>query len=300
MRASSTGYPRTVLAVAVLAISSAAVLVRLMPEVHPVGAAFWRTFVVALLLAPTFLRSDFRSSGISRRNALLTLLAGALLAVHFTAWFASLHRTTVLRSTLLVCLAPVWTGLMEWGLHGLRPSGRFWGGVSLALVGLVVMATGSPPSGEAAWIGDALALGGGMLSAAYLLVGRVVRQDVEIGPYGSLVCAACASWLLVVALIDGVPLSGFSNTAWLALGAMALGPQLLGHIGLNYAVRYLPAAIVASVTLLEPAGATALGAVVLGEVPSTPEALGSALAVAGVFVSMRPGSPRADPDPQEQ
>ena len=40
------------LIIAVLAISAAAVLARLAPEVHPVAMAFWRTAAVAALLAP--------------------------------------------------------------------------------------------------------------------------------------------------------------------------------------------------------------------------------------------------------
>ena len=81
MGQSSSAYPRLVLGVAVLAISSAAVLVRLIPEVHPVGIAFWRTALVGALLAPSFLRSGSRLSAISTRNLLFTLLAGALMSL---------------------------------------------------------------------------------------------------------------------------------------------------------------------------------------------------------------------------
>jgi drug/metabolite transporter (DMT)-like permease len=135
------------------------------------------------------------------------------------------------------------------------------------------------------WTGDGLALLGGILGALYLVSGRVVRPRVGIDVYGTIVCGACALWLLPAALLTGAALTGFSTAEWAVLAGLALGPQLLGHIGLNYAVRYLPAAIVAAVTLLEPAGAAALGGLVLDEWPSGQARLGSAVAIAGVAVA---------------
>lgn len=278
--------PALVLVVSVTAVSAAALLVRLADGVHPVVAGFWRTAVVGLLLAPALLR-DRR--GLDRRAVLLVGAAGLLLALHFWTWFESLHRTTVLRATLLVCLTPIWTGAAEWLLGGARPSRRFWLGIGGALGGVGVMAMGGEgDAGEARWSGDLLAGLGGLLAAGYLLVGRHVRQRVSIGPYGSLVSLACASWLLPVALTLDVPLTGFSEGAWLALLGLTLGPQLLGHIGFNYSVRYLPAYLVTAAVLLEPVGAAVLGAVVLGEVPTRLEGLGAAVVLAGVGVATWP------------
>jgi len=272
--------PGLVLAVAVGAISAAAVLFRLADGVHPIAAALWRTGTVGLVLAPSL-----RGAGLGRmapRDSGLTALAGAFLALHFWAWLESLHHTTVLRSTLLVCLTPVWAGLLEWVLMGRRPSGRTFAGIGLALVGVGLMSLPGAQPGDGSLWGDSLALVGGMLSASYLLVGRSVRQRVGIGPYGSLVCLATAAWLLPASFAMDVPLTGFTTTAWLALAGLTLGPQLLGHIGLNYAVGYLPAAVVSAAILLEPVGAAVLGAVLLGEIPGPVECVGALVVLAGV------------------
>ncbi|MFK7929204.1 MAG: EamA family transporter, partial [Myxococcota bacterium] len=88
-----------VLAVAVAAISAAAVLVSGMDGTHPLAIATWRTGLVAAVLAP-WVRlpraKDLAKIGIS----------GVFLAIHFAAWFSSLQLTSVLHSTVLVCLAP--------------------------------------------------------------------------------------------------------------------------------------------------------------------------------------------------
>ncbi|MFZ5481039.1 MAG: DMT family transporter [Myxococcota bacterium] len=268
-----------VLVAALIGVSAAGTLVRLAPDAHPLAVAFWRTAAVAALLSPTLVR-------VSRRDLGLVALAGLLLAAHFWAWITSLHHTSVMRSTVLVCLTPVWAGVLEAAFFGAHPPRRFWGGVAVALGGIALM---SGEIGDADLMGDGLATLGGTLSAAYLVVGRSVRQRVAIGPYGALVCGACALWLLLPIVAGGVPLTGFSRQTWYVLAALALGPQLLGHVGFNYAVGYVPAAVVSAVILLEPVGATLLAAAVLGEIPSPREVSGGVVVLLGVAVATRRG-----------
>ena len=282
-------HPRValVLSLSIAAISTAAILVRLVPDMHALGIALWRTAIAGVLLSPTLLIGrNVRPKG---RHLAWTIGAGLCLALHFWSWFASLQLTTVMRSTVLVCLTPLWAGALSWAVFKEPPSRRFWSGISVALVGVVVMALGgNADSGEASWKGDLLALLGGMLSGTYLTIGRAVRPHVDWGPYGAILCLNCALWLVLFGVLSGASLSMVgANAMWVIL-AMALGPQLLGHIGFAWAVRYVPATIVGAVILLEPVGATALGTLVLDEWPSAQEALGALVIVLGVFVATVP------------
>ena len=65
-----------------------------------------------------------------------------------------------------------------------------------------------------------------------------------------------------------------------------LGPQLVGHQGLDFALKWLPARTVSAVTLLEPVGASALAALFLGELPGPNAMLGGLFALVGVFATM--------------
>jgi drug/metabolite transporter (DMT)-like permease len=192
----------------------------------------------------------------------------------------------VLRSTVLVCLNPVWTGLLEWLLSGSRPRPTYFLGVGLSVVGAALMAGGGG-EGASSLTGDGLALIGGVLAAGYLVVGRTVRQRVGIGPYGALLCASAALWLLPAVLVVGADLIGFPREVWWALLALALGPQLLGHIGFNFAMRTVSAATVATVILLEPVGASLLAALAFGEWPGWRELSGGAVVLLGVLVASR-------------
>lgn len=270
-----------VLLAAIAAVSSSAVLVRAIDDVHPVALAAWRALGGGLILLPAL-------RPVSRGDAVRILFSGACLAAHFAVWFASLDYTTVMHSTVLVCLSPAWVGMMEWALLGQRPSDRFWIGLALALPGIALMAGGD--DGTASGQGDLLALVGGVLGAIYLVIGRDVRRRVGIGTYGSLVCLVAAALLFPTAVALDVPLAGYTGSDTLLVLACVLGPQLVGHNGYNYALAWFTAATVSSLLLLEPVGASVLAAAFLGEFPAPRGALGAALALVGVVVGTRPKS----------
>ena len=272
-----------VMALSVAAVSTAAILVRLVPSMHPIAIALWRTAIVAGLLAPSLLSSAPKPQG---RDRWWTILAGLCLALHFWTWFASLQHTTVMRSTVLVCLTPVWAGLLGWVTGQDRPAGRFWVGIGVALGGVLAMSS-MQEGGGAHLKGDGLALLGGMLSGAYLTIGRRVRQSAGIGPYGAAVCGICALWLFLAATGSQTPLAPPDARAWWVLIAMALGPQLMGHVGFNYSVRYLSAAVVGAMVLLAPVGATILAIFILDEWPTAIEVVGAIGIVCGVGIATR-------------
>ena len=193
---------------------------------------------------------------------------------------------------LCVCTSPLWLGLLEWGLWRVRPPRRFWLGIALALPGTALLQGDGDGAGHAL-LGDGLALLGALMMAIYLLIGRSVRQRVGISVYAPLLAGSAAVVLLPAVLVVGAPLTGFSSGAWAALAALALGPQLIGHNGLNYAVRYVPASTVGAVTLLEPLGATALAALVLAELPGPLALVGGLLLGLGAWMALAPPSQSA-------
>lgn len=267
-----------VLGAAILAVSSSAVLVRTLEQPQPLAIAWWRCVGAALLLLPVL-------RPMKGADAMKVLAAGACLAVHFWAWFASLGLTTVMHAATLVCTTPAWAGLMEWAWYRRKPSRSFWMGLAVAGGGVALMSGGD--DGAVSLQGDLIATFGAMLAAIYMLLGREVRPRVGIGSYGGWVCAAAAVTLTPMVLVLDVPLTGFGRQDVMLLLACVLGPQLIGHNGFNWALRYLPASTVTSLILLEPVGSTVLAALFLGEVPGPSGAAGAVLVVAGVVVASR-------------
>jgi drug/metabolite transporter (DMT)-like permease len=269
-----------VLVAAVVAFSSSGVLVRGM-EAEPLAIAAWRTLGATLVLLPAAWRGLMR---LSARDAGLVALGGVALALHFWSWFASLGETTILRSTVLVCTVPAFTAAFEWLLWRQAPRRTHWVGLMLALPGLTLLG-GS--GGRGSWQGDGLALLAAALWAAYFLLGREVRQRVDIAATMGAMCAAAAATLFVLAAAQQTPLWGYPSGTWARIGLAVLGPQLIGHQGFVYAVRWLPASTISALTLLEPVGATLLALLVLGEVPPATALVGGLLVLMGIAVTTR-------------
>ncbi|ESS10944.1 MAG: permeases of the drug/metabolite transporter (DMT) superfamily [uncultured archaeon A07HR60] len=112
------------LAVATLAISTGAILVRL-SNAPSVVAAFYRvlfTTVPLLGVAGWKYRDDFRR--IRLRDFTLAVVSGLALAIHFASWFESLSFTSVAASVTFVQSQPLFVAAGAWLLLRERVTSR--------------------------------------------------------------------------------------------------------------------------------------------------------------------------------
>jgi drug/metabolite transporter (DMT)-like permease len=87
---------------------------------------------------------------------------------------------------------------------------------------------------------------------------------------------------VIAAYVGGVPLSGYPWSIYGLCVLMALFPQILGHGSFNYAVRFVPAAVLGLLGLLEPVGASILAIFLFAEVPGILAVVGMVLILAAV------------------
>jgi drug/metabolite transporter (DMT)-like permease len=284
------------LVVAVLATSSSAPLIAF-AAAPGLALAFWRNAIgvgVIGSVAALRRRDELRSlvpSGSREVEGRYCVLAGLALSVHFATWVPSAQLTSVATSTALVATQPVWQGLIALGL-GRRPRATTWIGIGIAVAG-AVLATGADIGvSSRAVVGDVLAAAGGVAGAGYTALGERARATVSTTSYTTVCYGVCALALLVVCLAGGVRTTGFDAATWLAVLALAAGPQLLGHSMFNYALRRIPATVVSVVLLLEVPGAAILAWAWLGQAPRPAALPGLVLLVGGVAVVLL-GGPRA-------
>jgi drug/metabolite transporter (DMT)-like permease len=274
------------LTVGVLAVSSSAPLIAyaLAPAL---AIAFWRNAFAVVVLAPVAaLRDRTQLAGLARkdrRTAVVCVLAGLALAVHFGTWVPSAKLTSVAAATALVSTMPIWSAVIA-TLQGNRLPAATWIGIAIAVAG-AVLATGADfaVSGEAV-LGDVLALIGAMAAAVYTALGERARTVLTTTVYTSVCYSVCAVALGLTCLVAGTPLIGFPTSAWLAIAAMTIGAQLLGHTMFNFALDRVPAVTVSVLLLLEVPGATLLGWLMLGQLPALGSVPGLIVLMAGVAV----------------
>ena len=215
-------------------------------------------------------------------------VAGIALGAHFGTWIASLDYTSVAASVVLVSTTPVFVAVAAYLLLGERTSVLSFAGIVLAIAGTAVIAGGGPGTGNAAFLGNVLALVGAVAMAVYVLIGRSLRTGgVGALSYSILGYSAAALALLPVALLSGAQLWGYSATTWFWLFVITLGPQLLGHTVLNWALEYVPASIVSGAILAEPVIAALLAWLILSEKPGLATLLGGLVVLAGLYLLLR-------------
>ena len=251
--------------------------------------AFWRNIMATGVLAPVaLLRCRDELRGLDRREWLLALGAGGLLAAHFATWIPSVGLTSVATSTALVATQPVWAAVIS-RLRGQPVSRRVWLGIALAVVGAALLTGLDVRVGARALVGDGLAVLGGAFAAAYMTAGAEVRLSVSTTTYTVLCYAATALLLLGVCLMGHQALSGYSRDDWLRLAALTAGAQLLGHSVFNRVLRTTSATVVSLAILFEIPGATLIAAVFLHRTPPLLALPAAVLLMAGVVVVVRAG-----------
>jgi drug/metabolite transporter (DMT)-like permease len=279
--------------VGVLAVSTAATLIRLaQAEIHSFSIAAWRLTLATLILAPVALtahRSEWRA--LTRHEWGYILGAGLLLALHFATWITSLVYTSVMASVVLVTTNPIFVGLASHVLLRERLSKGMVAALVVTTVGSLIIGLGDLGGGTHRLWGDALALIGAVAAAGYFLIGRRLRARLSLLAYVLPVYCTAAVALDLVVLLSGLPVLPRRRETWLWLALMALGPQILGHSSLNWALRYLSATYVTIAVLGEPIGATMLAWWLLGERPSAWALAGGMLVLVGIVAASRAERP---------
>ncbi len=279
------------LGVAVLAIATSAPLIAA-TAVPAIAIAFWRSLLGSAATLPwAWFRHRQEIRSLSRDEVRWTVVAGVLLALHFAAWLPSLRFTSVASSTALVSLQPVWAALLARRQGACIPRSA-WIGIAISLVGVLVL-TGIDVSRDPRHlIGDALALVGGMLSAAYVTAGERVRRTVSTPTYTSIAYGVSAAALLPLCLVLGQSLRGYTASEWVTILALTAGAQLLGHTLINRVLRTTSATVTSLAILLEMPGATVIAALWLGQVPPASIVPAVVLIFAGLVLVIRAGDPR--------
>lgn len=289
------GY--AILALSVVIVSSSSILIRFAQAdgVPSLAIAAWRMTLAAMVLSGIVAfnaRARLQIAECSAKEYGLALAAGVFLALHFATWIASLGYTSVASSTALVTTNPVWIALVSWLLFKEKLGGWLIVGIAAAVGGsmLIFLSDVSAGAGQAGTdpvLGNSLALIGSLTVCGYLLIGRRLRKTMSLVPYVFMVYSAAALVLLAASAVNGTTLAGYSNLAWACLLGLALGPQLLGHSGINWSLKHIPATFIAIAILGEPVSAALMAWGIFGEGFATLQLAGFSLLLAGIYLASR-------------
>jgi DME family drug/metabolite transporter len=196
-------------------------------------------------------------------------LGGLAVAVYPLAFYSSMHLAGVaIGSVISLASAPLASGLLERAVDGRRLGPWWFLSAALGILGSALLCASSPggagePGGTAAGVGLGLVAGAcyALYSwATHRLMGSGVHRAASMGA----VFGLGGLLLLPVLVLTGAPL--LADARSLAVGAyVALVPMFLGYLLFGHGLARVPASTATTVTLTEPAIATLLAVVVVGE-----------------------------------
>ena len=267
--------------VALLAVSSSAWVVRLLPELSATTIAFWRMFL-ASLMAFTVSYKTILTFVPSKK----ILLAGIFLGFHFALFFRSVQLTSIAEAALLGTIAPVFTEFYSIVFQKKGFSIKVFFGLSLALLGAYTLISQSSFSDTSTY-GNLLAVLCSVAMAVVLLVGKDVRKNVSLFEYSRWLFLYAAACLFLISLYQNVSVFSFSVSGFGWFVFLAAVPTMVGHNIFYFLVKTLSATTVAAVPLGEPV-ISSFGAFFLFNEPvSFFVFLGGSVTLIGVFIIIR-------------
>jgi len=276
-----------ILPVGLTVMSFASIFIRFCDAPPLIIAAYRLTLATLILLLLALPRTLRESRRLSRKEILPSLAAGLFLCFHFAFWITSLQYTTVASSVIFVTTNPIFVAVASTFILRERISLALLVSILMAVVGGTIIGWGDLGKGRDQLYGDFLSLLGAVMATGYLLVGRRVRQKVSLTTYITLVYGGAALFLILLAFFKGDAFFGYAPKDYLLFLLLAVGPQLIGHSSLNWALRFFSATLVAVIILGEPIGASILAYFILGENPGINLIWGGALVLLGIYLSTR-------------
>ena len=249
--------------------------------------AFYRVAIAVLLLAWPFYRQVKTRGSLPCQGLRLAVLGGLFFAADLTLWATGVVMSGATNPTLLANTAPLWVGLGALILFRERLAVMFWVGLLLAMAGAAVILGLDSLRAASFGLGTLLGLFAGVFYGGYFLITQRGRETLDSLTYFWPAAASSTLVLLVLNLVLGQPLTGYSVPTYLNFVALGLIPQVLGYLSINYALGHLPASVVAPTMLGQPVLTAILAGPLLGEALSVWQALGGTAVLAGVYVVHR-------------
>ena len=225
---------------------------------------------------------------VTRRQWLLSGVAGFWLSLNLLLLFASLEYTSVLMTSVLRRTTPMWIVLPEIIIFGIVFSRRFWVSLAATIVGVALVGfggVGAIEAGSHPLLGAGMALFGSLCFGIYLLIGRQLNNSIPPLLYSFAVfgCAAVVTSVFVAA--TRTPVVGYSLNGYLWSIVVTILAQVFGHIFMNLALQFFTATAMAIVLQVGVVLSAVIAFFAFGEIPSWLQVAGSGLVVYGVVVA---------------
>ena len=288
-----TGY--IALIIGIFALSLSPILVKT-AEAPTVVTSFYRMFFSfcfwTIVLLYRIIRSpkenELTEALPELRWLIFPLLAGVSSAMDHAWWATALNLTSVTNTGILNGMAPVWIAAAGFIFLHERHGWRFWFGLALSMVGVVLMSgKGFSFFSEGMNQGDRIALFSSFFYAGYFFFTQLGRRHFSAVFQTWASVGFCSLTLWIICRYSGYEMTHYSWDVWKSFILVTLICQVCGYFSLTYALGSLPASIVSPSNELNTVLSSVLAVILLGESISLPQGIGCAAITIGIYLINR-------------
>ena len=273
-----------ILFIALISVSSTAVVIRYVELVPALTLAFWRMLSASTFLWCYSIKRPQKLISLKNRNRIL--FAGFFLGMHFALFFVGVRSTSIASATLLANTGPIFTSLLS-GLSGQKVPRSVILGLFISIFGIVLVQwSGFEVGGKNYWGNVSSLLSGFCIAMTYMFASKI-REDTENILYGRSVFFVAAVTIWIVTILSGGSIFSFNigDIAWFIF--LGIVPSILGHNMLNYCIKYLSPTAVASIPLGEPIIASAFCYVFFFETVPVSALIGAPFVFCGIIMTVK-------------
>ena len=273
-----------ILFIALISVSSTAVVIRYVELVPALTLAFWRMLSASLFLWCYSIKKPQKLISLNNRNRIL--FAGFFLGMHFALFFVGVRITSVASATLLANTGPIFTILLS-KFSGQKVSKSVVVGLFISAFGIIIIQwSGFEAEGNNYW-GNVFSLLSGFCIAMTYMFASKIRKNTENILYGRSVFFVAAVTIFLVTMLSGGSIFSFSKGDIIWFVFLGVVPSILGHNMLNYCIKYLSPTAVASIPLGEPIIASAFCYFLFFETVPISALIGAPFVFCGIIITVR-------------
>ncbi len=279
--------------ISIIGVSFAAVIIRTC-SAEPLIISFYRLLFTTLLLVPFVIfipKIRMEISKITKKEFLIMITIGIILALHFTFWITSLQYTTVASSVILVTAHPILVAPLSFYLLKEHVSKVNIIGIGISFFGVFILLFGnfSQTFDNISLYGNMLAILGGIAAGLYILGGRFLRRTVTVLIYAVIVYSIATIVLFAFIIVSDTEFIFLTQQDFILIILMAIISGIGGHTLYNWSLAHVRASLASVALLGEPIGSALLAYLLpwINEIPTEWTFIGGGIVLTGVYLTAR-------------
>ena len=275
--------PRIALLIGIICISIFPILVKLNYTPGLISAFYRMAIALAIILPYAIITKQLEIPKGS--TFFLALLCGICFGSDVAVWNIAIQKSTATQASLLTNLSPVWVGIGTFLFLKPKPSGNFWIGTAIALIGMITLVGFQFFAQLSFDIGFSFGVLSGIFYAIYILISKKVLSKISIVNFMTLSLISSSLFLGVISWLLGEPFNGFTDIGWFVLLIQGVVCQLLAWTLISYSTQHMRATRVSLSLLAQAVLAALLAWVFLNEVITLQMILGGIILLFGIRIT---------------